>query len=125
MAVMEQDFSGTALSPTREEALRRLTRVSDRLRVVGPRLAAREGEAAAEQLGRIRTLLQDLADLAADTDGHPRRTVPELAAHALADQLLVLGHEVLGSPDPATPDPRSDLFRRRAVAVLDQLSALL
>jgi hypothetical protein len=89
----------TTESISHEEAVRRLERLADRLRVVGPRLAARRDPAAGELLGTIRAGLQRLADLAADVDGEPRRVVPELAAHALADQALVLGHDVLSVPD--------------------------
>jgi hypothetical protein len=91
--------SGSAQSVSHEDAVRRLERLADRLRVVGPRLAARQDPAARELLGAIRAGLQRLADLAADADSEPRRVVPELAAHALADQALVLGYEVLGVPD--------------------------
>jgi hypothetical protein len=91
------------LSPTHPDAVRRLERLADRLRVVGPRLAARDGAEAVELLQRIRAGLQELADLAADADGRPRRPVPELAGHALADQALVLGHDALSQEgsDPA------------------------
>jgi hypothetical protein len=82
--------------PSSEEALRRLERVADRLRVVGPRLAGREGADAQRVLDEIRAGLQRLADLAADADGEPRRPVPVLAEHALGDQVLVLGHDLLG-----------------------------
>lgn len=38
----------------------------------------------------MRSALQQLADLAADTAGGPRRAVPDVGAAALADQLAVL-----------------------------------
>jgi hypothetical protein len=91
--------SGPADSVSHQDAVRRLERLADRLRVVGPRLAARQDPAARDLLVAIRGGLQRLADLAADADGEPRRVVPELAGHALADQALVLGHELLGVPD--------------------------
>lgn len=115
----------TALSPTREEALRHLERLADRLRVVAPRLAAREGPEAAETLARVRAGLQELADLGADADGRPRRVIPELAAHGLGDQALVLGHDLLGPPGPGAPDPRSDVFRVGAVQALARIAALV
>jgi hypothetical protein len=107
------------LSPTHDDAVRQLERLSDRLRVIGPRLGARDGAEAATALAAIRAALQQLADLAADADGEPRRPVPELAPHALADQALVLGTDLLGA------NPRTDLFRRAAVALIDELRALL
>jgi hypothetical protein len=75
------------------------TRLADRLRVVGPRLAAREGEVAAQTLGTVRDVLQRLADLGADAEGAPRRPVPVLGAHALGDQVLVLAHDLATAGD--------------------------
>ncbi|GAB6900822.1 hypothetical protein [Kineosporia succinea] len=100
------------LSPTHEEAVKRLDRLADRLRVVGPRMAARSSDEAAELLGRIRAGLQRIADLTAEADGEPRREVPVLGAHALADQALVLGHDLLRGGD------RTDLFRVTAVEAI-------
>lgn len=117
-------MSGSRLSPTHEQAVRRLDRLADRLRIVGPRLAGRSGPEAAATLERIRAGLQHLADLAADADGEPRRPVPALAAHALADQALVLGHDLLGH-DGDGPGARSDLFRVTAVQALDEVIDLL
>ena len=72
---------------------REVDRVADRLRVLGPRWAARQHQPDAEAVAAVRAALQTLADLAADADGAPRRVVPELALHALADQVAVLAHE--------------------------------
>lgn len=77
------------------EALARdAERAADRLRVVGPRMAARTGDEAAAVLDAVRADLQRLADLAADAEGRPRRPLPVLRAHALGDQVLVLAHDV-------------------------------
>lgn len=80
------------------ELVRQAERVADRLAVVGPRmaarLAAREAPEATVLLTDVRAVLQQLADLGADAEGRPRRPVPELGAHALADQVLVLAHDV-------------------------------
>jgi hypothetical protein len=100
------------LSPTHDEALKRLDRLADRLRVVGPRLAARQGAEAAELITRVRAGLQRIADLTADADGEPRRAVPPLKPHALADQALVLGNDLLKGGE------RSDVFRAEAVVAL-------
>jgi hypothetical protein len=76
------------------EALgREAGRVADRLRVLGPRWAARDHAPDAEAVAAVRAALQQLADLAADAAGELRRPVPQLAVHALADQVLVLAHE--------------------------------
>jgi hypothetical protein len=120
-----------------EEAERRLERLADRLRVVGPRLGAREGDAAQQLLQEIRAGLQRLADLAADADSEadagagadavaggaaagPRRPVPVLAAHALADQALVLGYDVLDGPGR-----RSAAVRGAAVQTFRDVSRLI
>jgi hypothetical protein len=130
------------LSPTHDDAVRQLERLADRLRVVGPRLAARDGQEAQDQLAAIRAGLQRLADLAADVDGGPRRRVPELAAFGLADQLLVLGHDLLGQPavelaaDEVSgglsaellgdvPGERSDAFRAVAVEAIASIHRLV
>lgn len=99
-----------------DDAARRLERLADRLRVVGPRLAGRDSDPARELLGQLRAGLQRLADLAADADGRPRRVVPVLAAHALGDQVLVLGHDALRVPGPA---------RAETLQVVRELAALV
>lgn len=75
------------------DPVREADRVADRLRVLGPRWAARQQAADAEAVAAVRAALQTLADLAAAADGDVRRTVPELALHALADQVLVLAYD--------------------------------
>ena len=106
--------------PTYDAVLRRLESLADRLRVVGPRLAAREGEAARQLLLQIRAGLQRLADLAAEADDEPRRVVPELAPHALADQALVLGHDLLGGPGQ-----RSGVVLTAAMQTLEDVNKLV
>ena len=106
---------------TVEEVTRELGRVADRLRVVGPRLAARaeHDEAAAAGIDRARDVLQRLADLAAAGESRPRREVPHLAPHALGDQALVLGHDVLraarGVGDAGDDDRATSLLAEAAV----------
>jgi hypothetical protein len=107
------------LSPTHEEAAKRLDRLADRLRVVGPRLAARQSQEAGDLIGQIREGLQKIADLTADADGEPRRPVPALSAYALADQALVLGSDLLRGGE------RSDLFRVEAVGALKSVHDLV
>lgn len=110
------------LTPTHEEAMRELHRVADRLRVIGPRMAARGTADAADVLRRVRGLLQELADLGAELEPRPAYPVPDLEAHALADQLLVLGHEALGGADGGAI---TDLQRGRLLSVLRELRDLL
>ena len=76
-------------------------READRLRVVGPRMAARDGEEPAALLAAVRADLQRLADLAADAEARERRPLPVLGAHALGDQVLVLAHDVAVLDAPA------------------------
>lgn len=95
-------------------------RAADRLRVVGPRMAARTGPEARALLDDVRADLQRLADLAADAEERPRRAVPVLAAHALADQVLVLAHDVAVAA-PGTP--AGDAATEAAVAVVAALKA--
>lgn len=82
-----------------EDLARELDRVSGRLRVLGPRFAAGQRP---EALDLVRDTLQTLADLGADAERRPRRPVPELAPHGLADQFLVLGHDLLAAGDPGS-----------------------
>jgi hypothetical protein len=84
---------------------RETERVADRLRVLGPRWAAREYAPDSEAVAAVRTALQALADVTAEADGDPRRAVPELALHALADQVSVLAHEAArAGAGPAAAD---------------------
>jgi hypothetical protein len=78
-------------------------RVADRLRVLGPRWAARDHAPDAAAIGAVRAALQALADVAADAAGAARRPVPPLALHAAGDQVLVLAREAAqaGATDAA------------------------
>jgi hypothetical protein len=78
---------------------REAERVADRLRVLGPRWAARDHAGDVEAVAAVRAVLQQLADLAAGVTGQSRRAVPELALHALGDQVLVLAGEVGAAGD--------------------------
>lgn len=92
---------------------REVERLADRLRVVGPRWAARQHAPDVEAVAAVRDVLQILADLAADADGEFRRPVPALALHALADQALVLAHEAeRAGAGPAATDILISLRRR-------------
>ena len=115
---------------TAEEVSRELGRVADRLRVVGPRLASRAqaDDAAATGIDRARRVLQQLADLAADGESRPRREVPHLAPHALGDQALVLGHDVLRvarAAGEAGDDDRATSLLAEAAVLLEGLRRAL
>jgi hypothetical protein len=99
------------------EVLRAAERLADRLRLLGPRWAARSHAADERPAAAVRAALQQLADLGAQTEGEPRRAVPDIGLHALADQLLVLARDVTASGDPAALDG--------AARTLDELRAVL
>jgi hypothetical protein len=86
------------------EVLRAAERLADRLRMLGPRWAARSNAADEQPAAAVRRALQQLADLGAHAEGEPRRTVPDIGLHALADQLLVLARDVTAYGDAATLD---------------------
>lgn len=96
---MTPEPPGDAAGELRREA----GRVADRLRVLGPRWAARRNDADAAAVTAVREALQELADLAAASGGAERHAVPDLAPHALGDQVLVLAHEAAdaGAAAPA------------------------
>jgi hypothetical protein len=98
--------------------------------VVGPRLAARASHDAASAAGidRAHDVLQRLADLAADGESRPRREVPRLAPHALGDQALVLGHDVLRAAravGEAGDDDRATTLLAEAAVLLEGLRRAL
>lgn len=85
-----------------------LGRTVDRLRTLG---LARLGASFAPEPTRAdaaRVVAQRLADLAADLEGEPRRTVPRLADAAVGDQVAVCGHDLLAAAAAAQPDPDVD-----------------
>jgi hypothetical protein len=61
--------------------------------------------------------VQRLADVGADAEGQPRRTVPRLADVSLADQLTVMVEDIRRTADPTA--------LRTATAELAQLPASL
>ncbi|GAB2691420.1 hypothetical protein [Thalassiella azotivora] len=110
---------------TQDDVERELRRVAERVVSLGPARLARpsEGHEGADPTpqGRVRALAAYLADLAADLEGEPRRAVPELAPHALADQLVVLTRDAVAAAldhgDPAVRDDALDDVHARLVAL--------
>jgi hypothetical protein len=94
----------TADAPDGYDVARAAERLADRLRVLGPRWAARSVPADADQVAAVRAALQRLADSAGRAEGRPPRPVPDLGTHALADQLLVLARDAAGTGEPAVLD---------------------
>jgi hypothetical protein len=74
-----------------------LRRVTSRLAALGPARLTRPGQGGVTPVERVRAVLQHLADVAAAAEGRPHRAVPELASHALGDQLAVLVEDVLAA----------------------------
>jgi hypothetical protein len=58
------------------------------------------GPAVASRGDRVHALVQRLADLAADTEGRPRRPVPRLGDLVLADQARVMANDLLACAAP-------------------------
>jgi hypothetical protein len=89
-----------------------LRRTVDRLRTLG---LARLGASFAPEPTRAdaaRDVAQRLADLAADLEGAPRRTVPRLADAAVGDQVAVCGHDLVAAVAalPAGRDADADVL---------------
>ncbi len=85
-----------------------LHRTVDRLRTLG---LARLGASFAPEPTRAdaaRDVAQRLADLAADLEGEPRRTVPRLGDAVVGDQVAVCGHDLLAAAGAAPPGPDVD-----------------
>lgn len=92
-----------------------LDRLVGRLRTLGPARLGNVTERAYE-------LCQLLADLAADLDGRARRVVPRLAAHAAADQVRVLGRDLVDAIAARPAEPAG--ARAAADLALDAVRAL-
>src|SRR5919199_833582 len=86
--------------PDAAGVVRTAERLADRLRLLGPRWAARSRPEDAGPVAEVRAGLQRLADVAARAEGQPSRPVPELGLHALAHQLLVLARDVAATRVP-------------------------
>ena len=70
---------------------------------MAPRWAARATTGNAARADLVHQLVQRIANLAADAEGQPRRTVPRLGNDlALPDQLRVVAADLVaaGAPDP-------------------------
>ncbi len=86
------------------EVMRAAERLADRLRMLGPRWAARSNPADEGPAAAVRGGLQRLADAAATAEGEPHRPVPDIGLHALADQLLLLTRDATATGNPAALD---------------------
>ena len=118
-----------ARGEAREAARRELGRCRDRLAALGPGRLVRSGpthvgaEAVAggdpgpTPLDRVRVLLQDLADEAADLAGEPSRPVPALGPHAAGDQLAVLAGDLLAAVAHDDDDDVAARLHERLVAL--------
>jgi hypothetical protein len=84
--------------------LRAAQHLADRLRVLGPRWAARDRAEDEVPVAAVRAALQRLADAAARAEDRRARPVPDIGLHALGDQLLVLARDAAGSGDQAALD---------------------
>jgi hypothetical protein len=87
-------------APDAAGVVRAAERVADRLRVLGPRWAARSRPDDARPAAEVRAGLQRLADTAARAERRDPRPVPDLGLHVLADQVLVLARDAAATGDP-------------------------
>jgi hypothetical protein len=78
---------------------RELERVVTRLRSLSVERLTRADAQGFTPVSLARACAQHLADLAADAAGRSRRPLPVLAAHAAADQVTVVAHDVLAEGD--------------------------
>jgi hypothetical protein len=69
------------------------------LRSLSPQRLARPDAGGLGPAVRAHRVAQDLADLAAGSAGRPRRVVPVIADHGVADQLAVTAGDVLDEGD--------------------------
>jgi transposase InsO family protein len=86
-------------APDAASVIRAAERVADRLRVLGPRWAARDRTEDAMPAAQVQAALQRLADAAARAEYRPARPVPDLGPHVLADQVLVLARDAAATGD--------------------------
>ncbi|HEU4675694.1 MAG TPA: hypothetical protein VFS29_06890 [Motilibacteraceae bacterium] len=110
----------------REELAREERRVVDRLRGLSLDRLGRAPADGPTPADAARVCAQALADLAADLEAGPRRTVPVLAAHAAADQVAVIAHDVaLAAAAHAADDVVGERSALDALAAaVDALAAL-
>ncbi|WBB77428.1 hypothetical protein O7606_14120 [Micromonospora sp. WMMD882] len=85
-----------------------------------PRWAARASGDDLSRADLVHKLVQDVADLAADVEGQPRRPVPRLDNDlALPDQLRVVTTDLLlAAPTPPPPGPATPSAPARATAAV-------
>lgn len=81
----------------RERLQADLTRTVDRLRTLGLARLEASFEPEPTRADAARAVAQHLADLAADLEGEPRRTLPVLGVQAAGDQVAVTGHDLLAA----------------------------
>ena len=86
-------------APDAAGVVRAAERIADRLRVLGPRWAARDRSEDARPAAEVRAGLQRLADAAARAEHRTARPVPDLGLHVLADQVLVLARDAAATGD--------------------------
>ncbi|HSN05749.1 MAG TPA: hypothetical protein VLV82_00245 [Candidatus Angelobacter sp.] len=95
-----------------------LRRTVDRLRGLGLARLAASFEPEPTRADAARAVAQRLADLAADLDGLPRRTVPRLADAAVGDQVAVCGQDLLAAVQSAPPSAELDAVTLAAADLL-------
>ena len=98
-------------APDAAGVVRAAERIADRLRVLGPRWAARDrSRGTPGRLAEVRAGLQRLADAAARAEYRPARPVPDLGLHVLADQVLVLARDAAATGEPEALDEAAEVL---------------
>lgn len=93
----------------------------ERLAVEAERVARRLSTSSPARLSpvaaQVRATTQTLADVTAELAGQPSRVVPEVAVHALGDQVLVLAQDLAEEVRRGQADGAGDAAARGAKAL--------
>jgi hypothetical protein len=112
----ESDAAGSAALQGLERGLERVDNRIRRWSTTRWRASGRSGRVREEVAYELAVTLADLARRAGN--GAPPIAPPLLAAHAIADQLAVLGAELLGAPEAAA-------YAEEATAAIERANGLL
>ncbi len=107
------------------DANRQLELLVRRLRDLGPARLGRADECGRTAARAAHDLAQRLADDRADLVGEPRRPVPTLDDHAVADQVAVTGRELLTALAELGDRPEAHRAVDAASRAIERVRAIL
>ena len=109
----DEELGAPADQAARAELSRVLGLLADRIRTqpLSRLERTRPGEERSPA-DHVRAAAQELADLAADAEGEPRRPLPHLALHGIGDQFAVVGADVARHGDAAALATAHEVVRR-------------